>query len=107
MALDAEDVRRFGEAVDRVNQLQERLGMSPVNGMNSSVITVNAGGVGVWIATTACLVMLAVSGFLMMLYLDVREDQRDTAAHLQTIYMLVPDLRKQVEARIESSKPTE
>jgi hypothetical protein len=60
MALDAEDVRRFGEAVDRVNQLQERLGMSPVNGMNSSVITVNAGGVGIWIASTACLVMLGM-----------------------------------------------
>lgn len=26
---------------------------------NSAVITINAGGVGVWIATTACIVMLA------------------------------------------------
>lgn len=31
-------------------------------GNNSANITINAGGVGVWIATTACLVMLAVAG---------------------------------------------
>lgn len=59
MALEAEDVRRFAEATERVHQLHERLGMSPVTGVSNATIAVNAGGLGVWIATTACFVMLA------------------------------------------------
>lgn len=65
-ALDAEDVRRFADATERVLTLQEKLGMVPVSSVSNPTITINGGGVGVWIATTACLVMLAsllVGGF--------------------------------------------
>ena len=59
-ALDAETVRMFKEATERTIQLQERLGMSPVSGVSNATIAVNAGGMGVWIATTCCLVMLGM-----------------------------------------------
>lgn len=50
-------VKRFAAAVDRVHQVSERLGQSHNTG--TSTVTVNAGGMGVWIATTCCMVMLA------------------------------------------------
>lgn len=60
-ALDAETVRQFAEATERSLLLQERVfGMSPVSGVSNATIAVNAGGMGVWIATTACLVMLGM-----------------------------------------------
>lgn len=87
---------------DPQDVIADRLLEMLVPGRNSanSTITVHHDGKGTWIAVTACLLMLTVSGFLTALYLDVREDQRDTAAHLQTIYMLIPDLRKEVEGRM-------
>lgn len=70
---------------------------------SNSTITVNAGGVGVWVATTACVVMLAVSCLMTFLYLDVRDEQRVTAAELHTIYVLVPELRKMVQDEISKN----
>lgn len=73
-------------------------------GNSNAEIHVNAGGVGVWVATTACLVMLAVSFMLALLYLDVRDEQRYGNAQLQTIYVLVPDLKKMVDAEMAKKK---
>ena len=60
-ALDAEDVRRFSEATQRVHELQERLGMAGVTGVGTSSIHVNAGGVGVWLCAMCCAVMLTAA----------------------------------------------
>lgn len=103
MALEAEDVRRFAEATERVHQMQERLGMTPVNGMNSAVITVDAGGVGVWLACAAAVVCFLVSIGLGFMYVDMRREQQRTQDHISVIYQLIPDLRKMVDD--ELNKP--
>lgn len=51
-------VRRFSEAVERVHKVAERAHQANGN-HGTSTVTINAGGIGVWIATTACAVMLA------------------------------------------------
>ena len=60
---------------------------------STSVIAVNAGGVGVWIATTACVVMLAVNlGLMFMLFSHERKIER-MQDHLNAIYMMAPSLK--------------
>ena len=92
-ALDAETVRKFAEATERTIQLQERLGMSPVTGVSNATIAVNAGGVGVWIATTCCLVMLATNIFLAAIVLDHARKIDDLGDYLNAIYMMAPQLK--------------
>lgn len=59
-ALDAETVQKFADATERTILLHERLGMYPVTGVGNATISVNAGGLGVWISATSCFVVLAV-----------------------------------------------
>lgn len=72
--------------------------------MNSAKIEVNAGGVGIWIATTACLMMLAVNIILIVLFVvqDAKNDKvQDTQNskidkmqdYLNAIYMQAPHLK--------------
>ena len=64
---------------------------------SKSEINVNAGGVGVWIATTACLVMLAVNIFLVAL-LSMHNRKIDDLNHIvSAIYMISPGLKERVE----------
>ena len=64
---------------------------------NSAVITVNAGGVGVWISTTACVVMLAINlGLMFMLFSHDRKIER-MQDHLNAIYMMAPQLKPNEE----------
>lgn len=103
-ALDADDVRRFSEATQRVHELQEKLGMGANNGVSTATISVNAGGVGVWIATTACAVMLGISvlgglwasrEFARMdqQLVEAREEIRTTQNYLNAIYAQAPQLK--------------
>lgn len=64
---------------------------------SKSEINVNAGGVGVWIATTACLVMLAVNIFLVAL-LSMHNRKIDDLNHIvSAIYMISPGLKERIE----------
>lgn len=103
-ALDAEDVRRFSEATERVYELQEKLGMGPVSGVGTATISVNAGGFGVWVACFAAAVCFLVSIGLGLMYLDLRREQQRTQDHISVIYQLIPDLRKMVDE--ELNKPS-
>lgn len=60
---------------------------------NSASITINAGGIGVWIATICCSVML---GMAVVLALSMKDQQRqidDLGHYLQAIYAQAPSLR--------------
>lgn len=107
-ALDAEDVRRFSEATERVYELQEKLGMGPVSGVGTATISVNAGGVGVWVASTACAVMLGITvlgglwasrEFARMdqQMVEAREEIRTTQNYLNAIYAQAPQLKPKEE----------
>ena len=64
---------------------------------SKSEINVNAGGVGIWIATTACLVMLAVNIFLVAL-LSMHDRKIDDLNHIvSAIYMVSPELKERIE----------
>lgn len=61
--------------------------------MNSANIHVNAGGVGIWIATTACLMMLAVNVFLIWLFVSQSGKVDKMQDYLNAIYMQAPHLK--------------
>jgi hypothetical protein len=114
-ALDAETVRKFAEATERTIQLQERLGMSPVTGVSNATIAVNAGGVGVWIATTCCLVMLgmAVVGAFWLSrefhridtqLAEQRAEDSTLRTYLSSIWQQAPQLKPKEEEKEDASR---
>lgn len=95
-----EDVARFARAVE---QLDDVLTRAPNAGVQST-IQVNAGGIGVLIASICCAVMFTITmlggtiGIVAYLSLkdefaEVREDQRATKAYLQGIWQQAPHLK--------------
>jgi len=58
-----------------------------------SIITISAGGVGIWLAVTACAVMLACNLFLAVLYIDQQSQIRQLNEFLSAIYMIAPQLK--------------
>lgn len=95
--MDRAEIRETLDKADElVTELKAFRNLSPESG-NVTQFTVNAGGVGVWACLTACIVMFVLSLVMVVAYLDVRDEQRVTAAHLATIYVLVPGLREQVQ----------
>lgn len=55
---------RLIEALDRLSTHVDRLERANQSGTGSNTtrVSINAGGVGVWVAVTCCLVMLAITG---------------------------------------------
>ena len=79
----------------------------------------NAGGIGVWVAATCCLVTLGVvlSGGLMAglwisrefnridVSLSERKEENDRAqTYLSSIFGRVPELRKQIDKEVQQDK---
>lgn len=73
------------------NRLLEML----IPGRNSSnaTITVNAGGFGVWVAVTCCIVMLSCNIFLAVIVMDHSRQISDLKDYLSAIYMQAPYLK--------------
>lgn len=90
--------------VDEIKRVVESVANHRGGNQNVTRLEFNAGGVGVWLATTAAGVCLVVTFIIGFLFLDLRAEQRDTAAHLETIYMLVPALREQVQANLNTKE---
>lgn len=77
---------------DALREMRGELARAASNN-NRTDINLHGGGVGVWIAATACLVMLTASLFMaLQLY---RHDQKisDLEAYLSAIYMQAPHLK--------------
>jgi len=87
--------------------LKELLGV-PLN--NTSTITINAGGVGVWVAVTCCLVML-FSTLIGAVWLsrefarvdkelnERKEEGQRMQSYLSAIYVQAPSLRPPEEKK--------
>lgn len=95
-----DDLRRFEAAVDRFAEALSR----PGNTGNQVHYTVNAGGVGVLVASVCCTVMFTITvigvvvgvaayGDMKDEFAEVREDQRATKAYLQGIWQQAPHLK--------------
>lgn len=66
---------------------------------SAATITVNAGGVGVWIATTAALVMFAVNVLLGALFVIQDSKINKMQDYLNAIYMQAPHLKPKESAK--------
>ena len=81
--------RRFDGIISKLSDVLSTTG----NSGNQSHITINAGGVAIWMATTACLVMLAVN--IMLAAIIVIHDRKidDLNHYLNAVYMMAPQLK--------------
>lgn len=64
----------------------------------TSTVNVNAGGLGIWIATTLCLVMLTVALMQRDDIGEMRAELRDHRHQLNAIYMMAPHLKPKAPA---------
>lgn len=85
-----DEIQRFERAVARFS---EALSSPAANSGNQSTITLNAGGVGVWIAVSACAVMLAMN--LALLAMLVTHDRKidELQDYIHAVYMMAPQLK--------------
>lgn len=104
MELDAEDIARFGSAIERFEEVIDSVSDRRNKNIGNATITVNAGGVGVWVAVTCCLVMLALL-LLGSLWasremnrfdqeMQARKDENSKMqAYISAIYVQAPQLK--------------
>lgn len=92
----ADDMAKLVDVASRFEQASERLAQALVangNSGNQSTINLNAGGVGVWLAVSACAVMLAVNMVLIVLLVNHDRKIDDMEHYINAIYMMAPSLK--------------
>jgi hypothetical protein len=71
-------------------------------GSSTSNLSVNAGGMGVWSAVTACLITLfacvPTMGILTVLVIDQGRKIERLEDYIQAVYRIAPELQKKLEA---------
>lgn len=82
---------RLAEALEKFSRKADQL--MEAGNRNTAQIEVNAGGTGVWIATTACLVMVAVSLFMGLWVVDLSRKVERLEDYLQAVYAQAPHLK--------------
>lgn len=80
-------LNRFSDRIDRLERVS-----------SNSNVSINAGGVGVWIATMAAVVCFVMTLTLLALYMDQRRQVADLNHHLTAIYMQAPYLKPNDES---------
>jgi ABC-type spermidine/putrescine transport system permease subunit II len=64
---------------------------------NQSTVTVSAGGVGVWIAVTCCVVSFVINVALAVAFVNHDRKIDDLGDYISAIYMMAPSLKPPVE----------
>ena len=87
------------QTLDAVTEVVRELRMSHGPSPGTSNIMVNGGGVGVWIATVCCALMLGITIIGAMVILDqsrqiaeLRQDGKETRSFVTAIYAMAPTL---------------
>lgn len=80
---------RFDHAMQRLTECLDR----QATNSSHSTITFNAGGLGVWLAASACAVMLAVNMVLVVVIASHDRKIDDLSHYLNAIYMIAPQLK--------------
>ena len=93
MELEPEDVAKFSAALDKWMRTIESSKGAPHNSMGNATITVNAGGIGVWVSVTCCLVMLSLGIMGGFLYVNQSRKVDQMQDYLNAIYMQAPYLK--------------
>lgn len=92
MSLSPQDVRDFSSAV---RGLQDALTDMRGKGGNQATVTIQAGGIAVWLVTCACAFMVGMAMVAGMLMFTQQRQINDLQHYLQAIYMQAPSLRPQ------------
>lgn len=108
MSIDAGDIERFSDAIERFNKVLDRMG--DTRNIGTANVNINAGGVAVWISATCCIAMLVATmvgaiwlgrEFGSMESANHQQDKRisDLNDYLSAIYMQAPQLRPKDEKK--------
>lgn len=88
------------ETLDSVSDVLRDLRVNAIDRRGSSNIQINGGGVGVWIATVCCALMLGMGLIGAMVIVDLRQQIgdansqiRDLRDYLSAIYAQAPHLK--------------
>lgn len=95
MGLNSDDFDReydlLKEQLDRAEELRKSFQTS--GNTSASTITVNAGGIGIWICSTFCALCLMASIFTLYVVSEIKQNDRDQGNQLNAIYMMAPHLK--------------
>jgi hypothetical protein len=75
-------LNRFSDRIDRLERVSA-----------NSNVSINAGGVGVWVATLAAVVCFVMMMVMLVLYVDQSRKVDDLGHYLQAIYAQAPSLK--------------
>jgi len=79
---------------DEIKKAVDRMTHTNHSGsQNVNSITLNAGGIALWAALTACMVMFGINMFLAAALLDHSRKIDDLNHYLNAIYMMAPELK--------------
>lgn len=89
------DIAELQKTINTVKEVRELFDPldKPASNSSASTITVNAGGLGVYIAATCCAVMLAVNLFLIAIIVNHERKIDDLGDYIHAIYMVAPQLK--------------
>ena len=96
--------RELIEALNRFSDGADKL-LANSNG-GSATIHVNAGGVGVWLCVTACVVTFVTAIFLGAVVFWFAIKTNDQGHQMNAVYMSVPGLRELVERQMKQNEQT-
>lgn len=95
MTIPADQEKYLDRLEGIVGRGERALGTKATGG--SMAVSINAGGIGVWVATTCCVVMVCCGliGALWVSYEFKRYDEKITALedYIHAIYMAAPSLK--------------
>ena len=75
-------LNRFSDRIDRLERVS-----------STSQVSINAGGVGVWVATLAAVSCFLMTMVMLVLYVDQSRKVDDLGHYLQAIYAQAPNLK--------------
>jgi hypothetical protein len=97
----SDDDRQLQELIDEAKNLNARLGQSVSGNGGNAQIHINAGGVGLWVAITACIVQFVMTCAFGLLVTLVWFNDKDRMHQNNALYQSVPGLRELVSKRMK------
>ncbi len=85
-----EALDRCGDRMARFCEMSE---FGPRQSGNTATVAINAGGIGVWLAVTGCLMMFALNIALLVFFMRTDREVSEQGHQLNAIYILAPHLK--------------
>ena len=82
-------------------------GNSATNNVGRSEININAGGAGVWIAVTCCIVAFVMNIGLAVAFLTLNREMADMRDYVNATYMMAPELQEKASKLKKENVPSQ